>query len=69
MLNQHADDLDNAIDELGRQLDHLRQVGIRGFIAEHSNDDDYATATRAADQRTSGGTKKKAPSKKTRSKT
>ena len=43
-MNQHADDLDNAIDELGRQLDHLRQVGIRGFIAEHTNDDDYAQA-------------------------
>ena len=42
LLNQHADDLDSAIDELGRQLDHLRQVGIRGFIAEHANDDDYA---------------------------
>ena len=42
LLDQHADDLDTAIDELARQLDHLRQVGIRGFIAEHTNDDDYA---------------------------
>jgi transcriptional regulator with XRE-family HTH domain len=43
LLDQHADDLDNAIDQLAGQLDHLRQVGIRGFIAEHTNDDDYAT--------------------------
>ena len=58
LLNQHADDLDNAIDELGRQLDHLRQVGIRGFIAEHTNDDDYATVSRSrADEPASATTK------------
>jgi hypothetical protein len=25
---------------VGRFFDHLRQVGIRGFIAEHTMDDD-----------------------------
>jgi hypothetical protein len=44
LLDQHSDDLDNAVDELGRWVDHLRQVGIRGFIAEHTNDDDFAYA-------------------------
>jgi hypothetical protein len=65
LLDQHADDLDNAIDDLGRQLDHLRQIGIRGFIAEHANDVDYATATNRQRTRTTrGGTKKHAPVKK-----
>ena len=42
LLDQHADSLDSAVDELGRWVDHLRQVGIRGFIAEHTNDSDFA---------------------------
>ena len=41
LLDEHADSLDNAVDELGRMVDHLRQVGIRGFIAEHTNDEDF----------------------------
>ncbi len=41
LLNEHADSLDNAVEELGKWVDHLRQIGIRGFIAEHTNDDDY----------------------------
>jgi hypothetical protein len=57
LLNQHGDELDNAIDELGRQLDHLRQVGIRGFIAEHTDDDDYARPTRPTNQPTRASTK------------
>ncbi len=32
----------SVVDELGRWVDHLRQVGIRGFIAEHTNDADFA---------------------------
>lgn len=32
--NQHADDFDTAVEELGAIFDHLRQVGMRGFIAE-----------------------------------
>src|SRR5438046_1949750 len=42
LLDQHSDSLDSAVDELGRWVDHLRQVGIRGFIAEHTNDSDFA---------------------------
>jgi len=42
LLDQDADNLDKAADELGQFFDHLRQVGIRGFIAEHANADDYA---------------------------
>lgn len=42
LVDQHADSLDNAVDELGRWIDHLRQVGIRGFLAEHTNDNDFA---------------------------
>jgi transcriptional regulator with XRE-family HTH domain len=42
LLDQHADSLDAAVDELGRWVDHLRQVGIRGFIAEHTNDPEFA---------------------------
>ena len=41
LLDKHADSLDNAVEELGRMVDHLRQVGIRGFIAEHTSDDDF----------------------------
>jgi len=41
LLDEHADSLDNAVDELGRWVDHLRQVGIRGFIAEHTGDEDF----------------------------
>ncbi|MGH9119127.1 MAG: helix-turn-helix transcriptional regulator [Acidimicrobiales bacterium] len=42
LLDNRADELDKAADELGQIFDHLRQVGIRGFIAEHTNDADYA---------------------------
>lgn len=41
LLDKHADSLDSAVEELGRMVDHLRQVGIRGFIAEHTSDDDF----------------------------
>ena len=44
LLDEHADSLDNAVDELGRWVDHLRQVGIRGFIAEHTGDEDFTYA-------------------------
>lgn len=42
LLDNHADEFDNAIEELGKWVDHLRQAGIRGFIAEHTWDDDFA---------------------------
>ncbi len=41
MLDRHADDLDAAADELGDFFDHLRQVGIRGFVAEKAFDPEY----------------------------
>ncbi len=43
MLEQHGDDLDAAAEEIGTFFDHLRQVGIRGFVAEKAQDPDYAT--------------------------
>jgi hypothetical protein len=42
LLDNRADRLDKAADELGAFFDHLRQVGIRGYLAEHTNDDDFA---------------------------
>ncbi len=58
LVDQHADSLDSAVDELGRWIDHLRQVGIRGFLAEHTNDDDFAKppGKRSADQAARAGT-------------
>lgn len=41
MLDSHADRLDQAADEMGRFFDHLRQVGIRGYVAENANDRDF----------------------------
>jgi transcriptional regulator with XRE-family HTH domain len=41
LLDNHADEFDNAVEELGKWVDHLRQAGIRGFIAEHTWDDDF----------------------------
>lgn len=58
LLDQHADSFDANIDELGRIIDHLRQVGIRGFIAEHTGDEDvtyrndHAPAAADTDQTT-----------------
>ena len=43
MLDSHADNLDRAADDMGAFFDHLRQIGIRGYVAEHTNDPDYAT--------------------------
>ena len=41
LLDNHADEFDSAVEELGKWVDHLRQAGIRGFIAEHTWDDDF----------------------------
>ena len=43
VLDDHADDLEEAALVLGRFFDHLRQVGFRGFIAEKTNDPIYGT--------------------------
>ncbi len=44
LLDQHEDSFDNAVEELGKWVDHLRQAGLRGFIAEHAQDDDFTRA-------------------------
>lgn len=44
LLDHQADDFDVAVEDLGRRLDHLRAVGIRGWVAEHTNDSDFARA-------------------------
>ena len=43
LLAERADKLDGAADELGSLFDYLREVGIRGFIAEHTNDTSFST--------------------------
>lgn len=53
LLDEHADNFDRRIDELGEIVDHLRQVGLRGFIAEHTHDDDF-TETTQTPQRSDG---------------
>lgn len=45
-LDQDTDRLDKAADEIGHFFDYLRQLGIRGFIAEQANDSDYTRARR-----------------------
>jgi transcriptional regulator with XRE-family HTH domain len=57
MLERHADNLDAAADELGLFFDHLRQVGVRGFVAEKANDSDYMLPARknATHSRRTGG--------------
>ncbi|MGH9106079.1 MAG: helix-turn-helix domain-containing protein [Acidimicrobiales bacterium] len=41
LLEQYADPVDNAAEEIGAFFDHLRQVGVRGLVAERLNDSDY----------------------------
>ncbi len=43
LLDEHRDGFDAAVDELGHVVDHLRQVGLRGFLAENTVDDDFLT--------------------------
>jgi transcriptional regulator with XRE-family HTH domain len=42
MLAEHADSLDEAADEIGAFFDRLRQIGIRGLLAEKANDPELA---------------------------
>ncbi|HEX3612874.1 MAG TPA: helix-turn-helix transcriptional regulator [Sporichthyaceae bacterium] len=44
LLADYADRVDASADELGAFFDHLRQVGIRGLVAEQLNDPDYSVA-------------------------
>ena len=41
LLNQYTDDVDRAAEEIGSFFDHLRQVGVRGLVAERLDDPDY----------------------------
>lgn len=51
LLAEHADRVDTAADEIGAFFDHLRQVGIRGLLAEKANDPDLAHAPTKAPAR------------------
>ena len=42
LLDRDASRLDKAADELGAFFDHLRRIGIRGFVAEHVHPDPIA---------------------------
>jgi transcriptional regulator with XRE-family HTH domain len=44
LLAEHADRVDEAADEIGAFFDRLREVGIRGLLAEKANDPDLALA-------------------------
>jgi transcriptional regulator with XRE-family HTH domain len=50
LLDQHADSFDTAVEELGRTVDHLRQVGLRGFLAESTYEDDFTLSGVGAEQ-------------------
>ena len=41
LLDQYADSVDDAAEEIGAFFDHLRQVGVRGLVAERLDDPDY----------------------------
>jgi hypothetical protein len=41
LLDDYSDEVDKAADEVGQFFDHLRQVGIRGFVAERLHDTEY----------------------------
>ena len=41
LLDQYTDRVDKAAEEIGAFFDHLRHVGVRGFVAENLNDPDY----------------------------
>jgi hypothetical protein len=41
LLDDYSDDVDKAADEVCQFFDHLRTVGIRGFVAEKLYDKDY----------------------------
>ena len=41
LLDEYSDNLDHLADQYGQFFDHLRAVGIRGFIAEHTHAEDF----------------------------
>lgn len=54
LLDDYADKVDATADEMGQFFDHLRQVGIRGLVAEKLNDHDYAVPPAARRRKTPG---------------
>ena len=52
LLDDYADKVDATADEMGQFFDHLRQVGIRGLVAEKLNDHDYAAPPAARGRKT-----------------
>lgn len=41
LLEEYSDGVDQAAEEIGAFFDHLRQVGVRGLVAETLNDPEY----------------------------
>ena len=41
LLDDHADNFDKDIEELGRIVDHLREAGHRGYVAEKTFNEDF----------------------------
>lgn len=41
LLDDYSDGLDRLADDYGVFFDHLRAVGVRGFVAEHTGDEDF----------------------------
>lgn len=41
LLDEYTDDVDRAAEEIGTFFDHLRQVGVRGLVAERLHDGEY----------------------------
>lgn len=41
LLDHYTDGVDRAAEQIGQFFDHLRQVGVRGLVAEELNDADY----------------------------
>lgn len=41
LLAEYSDRVDEAAEEIGSFFDHLRQVGVRGLVAEHLGDGSY----------------------------
>ncbi len=48
LLDEYADGVDAQAEEIGRFYDHLRQIGICGFVAEHSMDPDFVAPAKHA---------------------
>jgi transcriptional regulator with XRE-family HTH domain len=51
LLDEYADGVDEQAEQIGRFFDHLRQVGIRGFVAENAMDPDYTRPAKPAGPR------------------